>query len=315
VFDDQCGVLTRAQALASGVTIEAIRAHLRAGRWQPLFRSTYATFSGPVPREGVLWSAVLSAGAGATLSHQSAGELWGLVNDPHTPIHLVVPSHRRVSPIAGVVVHRSCRADRARHPSRTPPRTRVEETVVDLADTSAGLEQALAWVARACASRLTRPDRIVGALTARVRVRWRNELLVALADVAAGAHSPLELRYLRDVERAHGLPNGSRQHAVVRSGGRYFDDVRYPEYGVTVELDGRVAHPDEARWRDMRRDNSSVLAGRRVLRYGWADVAGRPCAVAAQVVAVLRAAGWRGAPHGCHRGCPLSGDLGKFVGL
>jgi very-short-patch-repair endonuclease len=140
-------------------------------------------------------------------------------------------------------------------------------------------------------------------------------LLAALADVAAGAHSPLELRYLRDVERAHGLPSGSRQHAVVRSGGRYFDDVRYPEYGVTVELDGRVAHPDEACWRDMRRDNSSVLAGRRVLRYGWADVAGRPCAVAAQVVAVLRAAGWRGAPHGCHRGCPVSGDLGKFVGL
>jgi very-short-patch-repair endonuclease len=306
VFDDQSGVVTRAQALASGLTIEAIRAHVRAGRWQPLFRSTYATFSGPVPRECVLWSAVLCAGAGAALSHQSAAEVSGLVDIPHTPIHVVVPSERRVSPVPGVVVHRSCRVGRARHPSRMPPRTRIEETVVDLVDTSACLEQALGWIARACSRRLTRPERIAETVATRTRVRWRGELLAALSDVANGAHSSLELRYLRDVERVHRLPTGSRQYTVVRSGGRFYDDVRYPDFGVTVELDGRAAHADEVRWRDMRRDNASVVAGRRVLRYGWADVAGRPCEVAAQVAAVLGAAGWRGAPRPCRRGCAAS---------
>jgi very-short-patch-repair endonuclease len=315
VFEDQGGVVTRAQALAGGATAEAIRAHLRAGQWRRLFRSTYATFSGPVPRESVLWSAVLCGGAGAALSHRSAGELWGLVDEPCAPIHLVVPSRRRVSPMPGVVVHRSVRAESARHPSRTPPRTTIEETVIDLADTAPGLEQAMGWITRACARRLTRPDRIVAALAARTRVRWRDDLVAALADVAAGAHSSLELRYLRDVERAHRLPVGLRQHAVARPGGRYYDDVRYQEYGVTVELDGRSAHPDDARWRDMRRDNASVLAGRRVLRFGWADVAGGPCAVAAQVAVVLRIAGWRGVPRPCRPECDIrSDDRGELVG-
>jgi hypothetical protein len=313
MFDDQSGVVTRAQALAAGMTVDAIRAHLRAGRWQPLFRSTYATFSGPVPRVGILWSAVLAAGTGAALSRQSAGEVWGLVDEPQTPIHLVLPSQRRVNPMRGVVVHRSRRADLARHPSRTPPRTRVEETVVDLVDAAGGLEQAVAWITRACGLRLTRPDRIVEALTIRARVRWRTEVLAALQDVADGAQSPLELRYLRDVERAHRLPSGSRQYMVIRSGGRSYEDVQYPAFGVTVELDGRVAHPAETRWRDMRRDNASVRAGRRVLRYGWADVAGRPCAVAAEVAAVLNGAGWPGIPRTCRRDCSVWHDLGEFA--
>ena len=50
----------------------------------------------------------------------------------------------------------------------------------------------------------------------------------------------------------------------------------------------------------MRRDNAAAVDGRTVLRYGWADVAGRPCEVAAQVADVLRAAGWRGVLRRCH---------------
>jgi very-short-patch-repair endonuclease len=96
---------------------------------------------------------------------------------------------------------------------------------------------------------------------------------------------------------------GSRQYAVTRAGGRTYDDVRYAEFGVVVELDGRAAHPDETRWRDMARDNASVVDGRRVLRYGWADVASQPCEVAAQVATVLGVAGWRGMLRRCRR-CP-----------
>ncbi|GAA1823602.1 hypothetical protein GCM10009835_50730 [Planosporangium flavigriseum] len=294
-------MVTRAQALADGMTTDAVRERLRAGRWQRLFRSVYATFSGPVPRESMLWAAVLRAGSGAMLSHQSSAELIGLMDEPDGLIHVTVPTGRDISPIPGVVVHQSSRADRARHPIRLPPQTRVEETVVDLTQTSASLGQALGLIAKACGRRLTRADRIVTAIETRKKVRWREDLLAALTDVADGAHSSLELRYLRDVERAHGLLCGSRQHVVKRRSGRCYDDVRYVEFGVVVELDGRVAHPDEARWRDMRRDNAAILDGRRVLRYGWADVTGQPCAVAAQVVTVLRAAGWRGVPRRCHR--------------
>jgi len=137
-------------------------------------------------------------------------------------------------------------------------------------------------------------------------------LAAALDDAAAGCHSPLELRYFRDVERRHGLPRGVRQRARSRRGGRWYDDVSYDEFRTVVELDGRVAHPEDRRWRDMARDNAGVASGRSVLRYGPADVTVRPCAVASQVAAVLRRNGWPGAPTPCGASCDLLGDRGNL---
>ncbi|NJC73400.1 hypothetical protein HC031_27295 [Planosporangium thailandense] len=301
----QCGALTRRQALECGLTDEAIRARLR-NRWQRVLGSIYVAHNGPVGRDCLLWAAVLRAGDGAVLSYESAAEAVGLVDEQASPIHVTVPTERKVRRTPGIAIHRSNRVDAARHPIRLPPQTRVEETVVDLTQSCDRIGEAIGWITRACGRRLTRPERIASAIDARKKVRWRAELLAAVGDVATGAQSPLEVRYLRQVERAHGLPVGSRQYAVERSGGRSYDDVRYAEFGVVVELDGRVAHPDEACWRDLRRDNASVVGGRRVLRYGWADVAGQPCAVAAQVATVLRCAGWRGAPRRCGPSCMLT---------
>jgi very-short-patch-repair endonuclease len=309
VLDDivnrQDGVVTRTQALTAGMSEGAVRSRLDSGWWRTLFRSTYVTFTGPVPRRARLWAAVLYAGADAVLSHESAAELVGLVDEADDDIYILVPTARRVYPAPGLVIRRSRRVEEARHPLRSPPQTRVEETVVDLTQTSYRLGDAIGWITRACGRRLTRPERIGAAIDARRKLRWRAELLATVTDVGSGAHSPLEVRYLRDVERAHGLPRGSRQHAVVRSGRRFYDDVRYAAYGVVVELDGRVYHPDEARWRDMSRDNASVLDGRRVLRFGWADVAAQPCSAATQVATVLRTAGWRGAPRRCAPTCSV----------
>jgi very-short-patch-repair endonuclease len=85
--------------------------------------------------------------------------------------------------------------------------------------------------------------------------------------------------------------------------------VSYADYGVVVELDGRLAHPDETRWRDLRRDNAALVQGRRVLRYGWPDVTNRACEVAEQVASVLRTAGWRGTPLDCGLDCAIRGEL------
>jgi very-short-patch-repair endonuclease len=110
---------------------------------------------------------------------------------------------------------------------------------------------------------------------------------------------PLEHAYLRDVERAHGLPAASRQVSVSR-GTR--SDAVYEEFGVVVELDGRVGHSGaEAVFRDLRRDNAHAELNMTTLRYGSADVRGRPCDVAAQVAAVLRRRGWTGTYAGCPR--------------
>jgi hypothetical protein len=295
-------VVTRQQAFACGMTVEQVRNKLHSGRWQRLYAGVYATFSGVVPREARLWAAVLAAGPGATLSHQTAAALVGLNDDG--AIHVTVPRNRRVRP-ANVTVHISARIEQARHPTRTPPQTRIEETVLDLTQTARNLDSALSWITRACAARLTTVGRLRTALAKRKKVRWRAELCAALGDVRLGSHSLLELRYLRNVERRHALPMGVRQRPRSRPGGRWYDDVSYDEYATVVELDGRAAHPEHAKWRDRRRDNAHVVAGSDPLRYGVADVTETPCAVAADVATVLRRNGWRGTPKPCGPGCPI----------
>jgi Transcriptional regulator, AbiEi antitoxin len=300
LLERQDGVLTRSQALEAGLTPAAIKARLASGRWQRLRTGVYAAFSGPVPRTSELWAAVLAAGPNAVLSHESAAEVVGLADRPPA-IHLTVPGHRKVKRVAGIVIHRSSRVERARHPVLRPPQTRIEETVIDLTQTAPSLQDAYGVVTRAVNARLTTAERLLSALDERPKLRWRRLLRQALGDVAAGCRSVLELAYLRDVERAHRLPPGHRQYPVARAGGRLYIDVRYRGFGTRVELDGRAAHPAHARFRDLDRDNAAVEAGDRALRYGTPDVTSRPCAVARQVANVLRAAGWTGYGQRCSR--------------
>jgi hypothetical protein len=305
VLQEQCGVVSRAQVLSSGMTRKQIEGRLRGGRWQRLYPGVYATFSGDPGRAAILWAAVLRVGDKAVLSHHTAAELAGLIGTPSATIHVTVPRSRGVSPIPGVTLHYSRRLAQARHPVRTPPQTRIEETVLDLATRAASLDEALGWIFRACGSRRTTPARLAAALALRDRVRWRTELGAALSLGAQGVHSLLEFRYVDRVERPHGLPVATRQVRVTRAGQHQYQDVTYQAYGVVVELNGQVAHPVELRWRDIRRDNASIVEGLQPLRYGWADVTEQPCRVAAQVGGLLCRRGWDGRLPRCGPACLL----------
>jgi hypothetical protein len=206
----QAGVFSRAQARDCGLTDEMIAANVVAGRWRRVVRGVYSLTTGPLTRLAVLWVALLRLGAGAVLSHETAAELWGLAG-PSTPVHVTVPIDRPRRSLPGALVHRSSRIAEARHPARQPPRTTVEETVVDLTQTAPDLDTAAAWMASAVGARLTTPLRIAEALGRRTRVRWRRYLACILRDIAIGCHSLLELLYLRNVERAHALPPSRRQ--------------------------------------------------------------------------------------------------------
>jgi hypothetical protein len=305
LLDQRAGVLTRSEALQAGMTRKQIQVQVASGRWQRLHLGVYAAFSGEPGRLPVLWAALLRAGPAAVLSHQTAAELNGFLAAPAPLIHVTVPSGCQVAAIPGVRLHYSRRVGEARLPVRVPPRTRIEETVLDLAASARNLDEAFGWVFRACGSRLTAPDRIAAAMALRARMPWRAELSAALGPGAQGVHSLLEYRYVSRVERPHGLPRGRRQRPVTRAGRRQYQDVAYEEYGVLAELDGQAAHPAGERWRDIARDNANAAAGQVTLRYGWADVTGRPCWVAGQVAAALVRRGWAGAPYRCGPDCGL----------
>ena len=68
------GVITRRQALATGLPATTVESWVQRGRWTRLARGIYATSGGPPSREALLWAALLRAGPGAVLSHQTAAE-------------------------------------------------------------------------------------------------------------------------------------------------------------------------------------------------------------------------------------------------
>ncbi|SEE88493.1 type IV toxin-antitoxin system AbiEi family antitoxin domain-containing protein [Jiangella alba] len=299
----QHGVVSRAQALAAGLTPSRLRWLVASGRWQRVHAHTFATFTGPLPFAAQVWAAILRVGDGAAASHRTAAHLGGLCDDPGPVIHVTAPVSRHVrGKIDGVRVHYAHRLPLTRHPVAMPPRTRVDDTVLDLVDVAPHPSDVEGWVTAACQRRLTTPERLADALARRKKIRWRPMVEAMLADVADGAQSPLELRHLRRVERAHGLPAGCRQRRV--AGNRViWIDVDYPDHHLRVELDGRIGHADEGRFRDRRRDNSATVDGHATLRYGHADVFGDPCGVAAEQARVLRARGWPGRPRSCGPAC------------
>ena len=197
-----------------------MRSCLRSGRWQQLQHGVYATFTGEPGRQAVLWAAVLRAGRSAVLSHYTAAELHALTDWSGSSIHVTIPESRRIAPIRGVVLHLSQRAEVACHPTQLPPRTRIEETILDLTQVAATAEDACAWIARGLGRRLTTQDRLGKALGHRQRTRFRAELSEALSEDFAGVHAALEYRYVKLVELPHCLPKGQRQAPAVRDGRR-----------------------------------------------------------------------------------------------
>jgi hypothetical protein len=307
LLDAQRGIVDRWQALNLGFTVSRIQHRLGSGKWQRVYEGVYATFSGSLSREARLWAAVRRAGDGAMLSHETAAEVQGLVDKPASAdIHLTVATRRRPvqgKPVRGIVIHRSDQS-RSQFPggSWKLPRTRIEDTVLDLVSAAATFEQAYTWIARAVSRDLTSIAMLRAALDRRSRVRWRAWLADALNDSGDGVNSPLERRYVRDVERAHGLPSAQRQAGRTLAGRTHYKDNWYAEYRVVVEVDGPVYHQGDRAAADRDRDNLNLAAdAAQTFRFGPVGVTERVCESAALVAATLRRSGWTGTPHPCHR--------------
>ena len=301
LIDHQDGVLAIGQAVDAGLPAEWIRNQVRYGRWQVMHRGVYAAFTGTASRRAELWSALLRAGPGAVLSHQTAAELYGLTDGHSRLIQLTVPhgsNPERRGRIPGVVIHRSRSLARTRHPVLIPPRTRVEATVLDLVECAHDFDEAYDWICRAIGRRLTTGDRLLAALKDRPRFRWRADIELALGYAMGGALSVLEFRYVRGVEEPHGLPAAMRQVRVRQATGNRYLDNYYEQYGACIEIDGTAAHPEDEQWRDKNRDRwNSVHEQIETIRIGVPDLLNqqRQCETAADVAMWLSS---RGTPIG-----------------
>lgn len=257
LVDLQAGVVTREQAYAHGVSPRVVSRLIAEGHWRRLERGVLLTANVEPSFEAQAWAGTLLGGDEARVGRLAAARLHGLTDDVPRLITVLVPHAQRPAPRDGYEFVRERPGVRGRSVG-APPRTTVEDTVLDLC-TTALPEDVVGWVTLAVERRRTTSKRLRRALQGRERHPRRELLEGLLDDVAAGVRSPLELTYLRDVEQAHGLNAlvsrqlSSRMHKAVR-------DVCYTDFGVVVELDGRLGHTELGRFRDMDRDRLVLLA-------------------------------------------------------
>lgn len=291
----QDGVLTREQALAHDLSRRALDRLVKDGHWCRLSPGLFFTAGLEPGWRSWAWAGVLAGGDLARIGGLSACYLHGLSELAPMPITVLVPHesrHRRTGPW----VFRRDRSLESTRFQENPPRSPVEVAVLDVC-AEASADEVVGWVTASVQRRRTTPKRLRQALQQRARQPHRGLILGLLTEVALGVESPLERHYLRDVERAHGLPDGRRQASSrdLRSD----RDVHYDEQLLIVELDGRLGHEGLGRFKDMWRDNVAVVDGWPTLRYGTQDVYQRPCEVARQVAQVLSSRGWTDLPRRC----------------
>lgn len=306
----QDGLLSRAQVLGLDGDDALIERQLASRRWARVHEGVYLDHTGKPTWRQRAWAAILTH-APCALAGVSALRAHGLdVGTPSDPIELVVDLRRRVDDPPGVTTRRIKEYASRVQSNLRPPRERIEHAALTMASRARTEDAAVAVISDVVRSGRTNVARIADALATRTRLRHRAFLEEVLADVDVGAMSALERRYLRDVERAHGLPVGVRQHreviALAPDGEQItvvYRDVVYDDHLTIVELDGRLGH-DKAldRWADLGRDLAAAVTGRITLRAGWQQAL-EPCRLAVVIATVLQQRGWTGSPRPCSPGC------------
>ena len=299
----QDGVVSRRQLVELGARDHDVVRMLRRKELVrvPGHRGVYVDHTGPLSWDQRAWAAVLVHWP-AALARESALPRPA----PGGPIHVAINLERKVVPVPRVLAHRTPDLAHRVDWRRSPPRTRLEHAVLDVASLGRqDVARVFTLLAEVCHTRETDPVQIAAVLATR-RLAGARLLAGLLEDLDAGTCSVLERGYLHRVERAHGLPTGGRQVRARAGGVVVARDVEYADHGLVVELDGRAFHDNPAaRDRDALRDLDALATeGLRTVRLTYGLVFDRPCRTARSVAALLRRGGWSGPV----RTCPVCVD-------
>lgn len=209
-------------------------------------------------------AAVLACGPGATLSHRSAGALWGMLRSSASPgpTHITVVGKAGRRPRRGIVVHRS----RTLTPERTTQRLGI--TVTTPSRTLADLRRTLPREQFAAALR-------------------QAEFLRLPLDGGLEpdrTRSELEARFLA-LSRRHRLPKPEVNVRV----GPHTVDFLWRDRRLIVEVDGYRAHGTGSAFEsDRARDVELRLLGYEVVRFTWRQLNDHPREVTGALRKLLR---------------------------
>jgi len=278
----QHGLLTRTQALRSGVTPGMIRWRLQSGRWHRVLPKIYRIAGSPPSWRQQASAACLHLGPRAALSFRSAATLCGLVDVRTRRMEVTVTKHRNRSGSHGIVIH--IPEDPIPPEDITTidgiPVTKPARTLLDLAtvEPAETIERCLDDALR---RRLVSVAFLARWLADPRRKRHRGaRVLQRLVDERATrgvTESSLETKVLQLI-RAHGLPLPMLQYEVMDAGQFIARlDFAYPDQLVAIEVDGFRHHDRRATFDDERaRGNAIEALGWRLLRITAAHVARDP---------------------------------------
>jgi very-short-patch-repair endonuclease len=285
------GLITRADALAIGLTPKQIEGRLDRREWESLFPKVYRATASQRSAHQTLRAACLAGGPGAVASHQSAAWLLGLLARPPATPHITTRAgDRHGQRLPGVIVHRSTDLDRGQTKvTKGIPHTDALRTLVDLGAT-VSIDALTDAVDRALADRLVTIRRLARELdrVGRSGRRGAGALRRLLTDrglVGAPHPSVLESKTIR-LFRRHHLPE-PKVELTTGPDGEYRIDFAYDLIRLAVEVDGYVWHfSPEHQQRDHARRNRLQAQGWHILVYTWRDVVDEPARVASEIAAL-----------------------------
>jgi len=278
----QYGVVSIDQLRCAGVSDDAVRGRVIAGRLHRVHRGVYAVGHARLSPEGHWLAAVLALGSGprgkgdsvldywgAAVSHRSAACLWGLLPVGAGPADVVIRGDGGKAKRAGICVHRSLSLTSAEVTLRRGiPVTTPARTVVDLC-------------------RATAAERLgsVSPRELRRAIRQANVLGLPIDQDGGGRiRSDLERDFLW-LCRRNRLPP-PEVNVRIR---QYLVDFLWRDRQLVVETDGYLYHRGKAAFQDdRRRDLELRRLGYEVVRLSERQLAEERDRVAETLAAILR---------------------------
>jgi predicted transcriptional regulator of viral defense system len=274
------GVVARGQLLGAGVTRHEIRRRIQRGDLLRVYPGVYRVGHRAASIQATYLAAVFAGGGGAALAGRAAAHLWALRRGSAPPPEILTATERRIE---GVRTRRTRRLDpRDVTVFNAIPVTTIARTLVDLA-AELGEEE----LARACHEAgvryRTTPADVGAVLERRPNALGAARLRAVMTGDVHVTLSKLEARFLRLLgTEALPLPVTNRP-----AGGRRVD-CRWPELGLTVELDGYRFHNSRHSWeQDRRREREARARGDEFRRYSYGDVVEDPTLMLAELRPLL----------------------------
>jgi len=285
IADAQRGLVTLEQLLNLGMSHDAIERRVMLGRLTRIHQGVFAVGTAKLDPRAKWKAATLACGDGALLCWLPAAGLWRTWAAPAGMAHVVIAGNGRAGH-AEIAMHRM----RHMHPEDVAehegvPVTSLELTSLHLAGllTQRSFERSTIKAARRPEFSVERAIALADRSNGRRGVKRFRQIITRDLAAELRSLSELELRFvelLRHYDIAIPVINHDVESLMV--------DAVWHDAKAIVELDGFEFHKLP---RDLRVDNARtrrlVLAGYRVIRFGWRDLADDPGGTAAAVISLL----------------------------